>query len=67
MVTKKAGAPKGVGTMLVSEAARELGVAAKTVRDWTAAGKLDCQRTPGGMRLYDVGQVRKFKETRDAR
>ena len=38
--------------MTVSEAARELDVAAQTVREWADAGKLPVERTSGGMRLF---------------
>ena len=49
------------GVMTVSEAARQLGVAAKTVREWSDAGKLACQRTETGFRVYDATTVREFK------
>ena len=50
----------------VSEAARVLGVSAKTVRVWTEAGKLPCQRTPMGYRIYDAAKVAALKKAREA-
>jgi excisionase family DNA binding protein len=49
----------------VSEAARVLGVAAKTVRVWTEAGKLPCQRTNLGYRIYDAKTVAALKKARE--
>jgi excisionase family DNA binding protein len=48
--------------MSVSEAARELGIAAKTVREWTAVGKLVCQRTQSGFRVYDAAAIRALRD-----
>lgn len=59
MIKRKVPAP-GRGVLTVSEAARVLGVAAKTVREWSDAGKLPCQRTAAGFRVYDATEIRAF-------
>ena len=64
MAKKQSADPASV--LNVSEAARILGVAAKTVRAWTEAGKLSCQRTPAGYRIYDAKTVAAFKKAREA-
>lgn len=52
--------------LTTSEAARELGVAAKTVREWTSRGRLPCTRTPAGFRIYSGKELNKFVEARGA-
>ena len=52
------------GALNVSEAARILGVSAVTLRQWTDAGKIACQRTPGGYRIYDLAAINAFKKAR---
>jgi excisionase family DNA binding protein len=54
------------GVMNVSEVARELGVAAKTIREWSSNGSLPCKRTPSGWRVYDTATVNAFKKARNA-
>ncbi len=52
--------------MTVSEAARALGVAGQTVRDWADNGKLPMKRTSGGQRIFqraDVERVRLERQT----
>lgn len=49
-------------TLNVSEAARELGVSAATLRDWTNRGLVPYLRTPGGQRRFTHAQIRQIKE-----
>jgi putative resolvase len=42
----------------ISEAARLLGVHADTLRRWERQGKINPQRTQGGLRRYDLGEIR---------
>jgi putative resolvase len=42
----------------IREAANLLGVSAQTLRRWESEGRLIPQRTSGGQRRYDVGQLR---------
>jgi uncharacterized protein len=47
--------PSLVGTQ---EVARTLGVSPQRIRQYAAAGRIPCRRTPGGHRRYDMGAVR---------
>ena len=48
--------------LLASEAARELGIAAQTVRDMEKAGKLPAAiKTAGGVRLFHRAAVRRLR------
>ena len=49
-------------TLNVSEAARELGVSAATLRDWTNRGLVPYLRTPGGQRRFTQEQIRQIQE-----
>ena len=49
-------------TLSVSEAARELGVSAATLRDWTNRGLVPYLRTPGGQRRFTQEQIRQIQE-----
>jgi excisionase family DNA binding protein len=42
----------------ISEAARLLGVHADTLRRWERQGKINPQRTQGGLRRYDLAEIR---------
>ena len=50
-----------------SEVARLLFVSPDTVRAWTDAGRLPCQRTRAGHRLYRRGDVDRFAKCDDGR
>jgi excisionase family DNA binding protein len=52
---------------LVSEAARELGVAASTIRRLEERGTLKAIRTPGGTRIFEASDVRKLAAQRERR
>lgn len=52
--------------LTVSEAARELDVAAETVRDWADRGKLPAQRTSGGVRIFQRADVERVRTERKA-
>jgi putative resolvase len=41
----------------ISQAAKELGVTAKTLRRWEEQGKIDVERTVGGHRRYDLAKL----------
>jgi len=41
----------------ISQAAKELGVTAKTLRGWEEQGKIDAERTVGGHRRYDLAKL----------
>lgn len=45
----------------VSEAASELGVSPVTIRAWTNAGKLECEYSPAGQRIYKVSYIEEIK------
>lgn len=42
------------------DACRLLGISANTIRRWVEAGALPNRRSPGGRRLYRVGDLRKL-------
>ena len=42
----------------ISEAAKLLGVHADTLRRWEKAGKIKPHRTSGGLRRYDLAEIR---------
>jgi len=44
----------------ITEAARILGVSTKTLRRWDQEGKLAAERTMGGHRRYDLGQLKRL-------
>jgi len=57
------------GPMTVSEVARELDIAAETVREWADSGKLPMRRTAGGIRVFeraDIERVRRALDRGDA-
>ena len=41
----------------ISQAAKELGVTAKTLRRWEEQDKIDVERTVGGHRRYDLAKL----------
>ena len=41
----------------ISQAAKELGVTAKTLRRWEEQGKIEVERTAGGHRRYDLAKL----------
>jgi excisionase family DNA binding protein len=47
--------------MTTSEAARYLGVHIDTLRGWTRTGKIQCWRTAGGHRRFDVEALQRFR------
>ncbi len=47
-----------VRTATSKEIAAELGVTATTVRKYALAGRLPCDRTPGGHRRYDIEEAK---------
>lgn len=50
--------------LTVSEAARELNVAAQTVRGWADRGKLPNMRTASGQRIFQRTDVERMREER---
>ena len=50
--------------LTVSEAARELDVAAQTVREWADGGKLPTKLTAGGQRIFQRTDVERVREER---
>jgi len=46
----------------ISEAAAMLGVCAKTIRRWHAAGKIECKFTPGGPRRISLFEITRILE-----
>ena len=52
-------------TVRIGEAAELLGVSVETVRRWTAAGRLQTQRSAGGQRLVPLEEI--SRELRDRR
>jgi DNA-binding transcriptional MerR regulator len=66
-MTKPDQSTNGGDMMMVSEAARVLGVCTQTVRVWSDGGELPCQRTQSGFRVYDANAVHEFKAAREAR
>ena len=50
--------------LTVSEAARELDVAAQTIREWADRGKLPAIRTSGGQRLFQRADVERVRQER---
>jgi excisionase family DNA binding protein len=53
--------------MTVGEVAKELNVAADTVRWWTKTGRLFARRTQSGVRLIDRRDVEAWAEVRARR
>lgn len=45
----------------ISEAARLLGISAKTLRRWDKAGKVKINRTPNGERIFTLGDIEKLR------
>ena len=44
----------------ISQAARQLGVTSKTLRQWEQEGKIDPVRTPGGQRRYPQSEINRL-------
>ncbi|WP_063721487.1 IS607 family transposase [Rivularia sp. PCC 7116] len=44
-------------TVSIGEAAEKLGVSVKTIRRWSDAGRLGCERTPSGHRRYYISDI----------
>lgn len=51
-------------TYSTREVAQMWNISESTVKRWTEAGELECQRTPGGHRKFHLGDIRKFQEAR---
>jgi len=51
-------------TYSTREVAQMWNISESTVKRWTEAGDLDCQRTPGGHRRFHLGDIRRFQEAR---
>ena len=52
--------------LTVSEAARELDVAAQTIRTWADSGMLPNARTAGGQRIFQRADIDRFLAARVA-
>ena len=48
--------------IIASQAARELGVSARTLATWADKGRIKSVRSAGGWRLYDEDDVRRLKK-----
>lgn len=48
--------------MIASQAARELGISARTLATWADKGKIKAERSAGGWRIYDAKDVQRVKE-----
>ena len=51
--------------MTVSEVARELDIAAETVREWADSGKLPMRRTAGGIRVFERAAIERVRRALD--
>jgi len=47
--------------IIASQAAREIGVSARTLAAWADCGKIKAVRSAGGWRLYDPRDVQRLK------
>ena len=47
--------------IIASQAARELGLSARTLATWADCGKIKAVRSAGGWRLYDPADVARLK------
>ena len=47
--------------IIASQAARELGISARTLALWADKGKIQAERSAGGWRLYDPADVARVK------
>jgi len=48
--------------IIASQAAREIGVSARTLASWADRGKIKAVRSAGGWRLYDPVDVERLKQ-----
>ncbi len=46
-------------SLSIGEAAKELGVSAKTLRRWADEGKIPCERSHGGQRRFQLSDIRR--------
>ena len=51
-------------TYSTREVAQMWNISESTVKRWTEAGGLQCQRTPGGHRRFHLGDIRRFQQAR---
>ena len=51
-------------TYSTREVAQMWNISESTVKRWTEAGELECQKTPGGHRKFHLGDIRRFQESR---
>ena len=51
--------------LLTSEVARLLRVTPETVRRWERTGSLSARKTATGVRLFDLGEVKRFTRRRE--
>jgi excisionase family DNA binding protein len=52
--------------LTVSEAARELKVAAETIRSWADRGRLPAMRTKSGQRIFQRADIERVRQERQA-
>ena len=48
--------------IIASQAARELGISARTLATWADKGRIKSVRSAGGWRLYDEKDVQRLKQ-----
>lgn len=53
--------------IIASQAARELGISARTLSGWAQTGRIKTSRTAGGWRLYDQADIQRVKKEMAAR
>ncbi len=53
--------------LTISEAARAIGVSVDSIRNYERTGRLPALRTPGGMRLFALGDVERMARDRTER
>jgi excisionase family DNA binding protein len=47
--------------LTVGDVARLFGVVPNTIRDWERQGRIQAQRTPGGVRVFRRGDLRRLE------
>lgn len=61
------GTSENVSILPTSDVASLLGVTAHTVRQWVKDGKLASFQTQGGLHLFTMEEIERFRLERDAR